>query len=101
LFLCRELAEWFVEKKVKCVGFWDEVSVENSNMNVCAFHDVLMAENFVFLEVLKNLDKLTTDIFFISYSPLPIRGLDSCPVRGCAIEGIVEFSPKVEANDAE
>lgn len=92
LFVCRELAEWFAEKEVKCVGFGDGVSIENSNEDVCAFHDVLMAKNIVFLEVLKNLDKLNTDVFFVSYSPLPIKGLDSSPVRAYAIEGIEEFS---------
>ncbi|ONI40597.1 cyclase [Candidatus Epulonipiscium fishelsonii] len=92
LLICREAAEWFKEKKVKCVGFGDGVSIENNNEDVCAFHDVLMEENIVFLEVLKNLDKLTTDTFFMSYSPLPIKGLDSCPVRAYAIEGLAEFS---------
>lgn len=92
LFICRETAEWFAAKKVKCVGFGDGVSIENNNEDVCAFHDVLMARNIVFLEVLKNLDKLKTDTFFMSYSPLPIKGLDSSPVRAYAIEGIEEFS---------
>jgi arylformamidase len=92
LFICHEVAEWFVEREVKCVGFGDGVSIENSNEDVCAFHDVLMARNIVFLEVLKNLDKLERDIFFMSYSPLPIKGLDSSPVRAYAIEGIEEFS---------
>ena len=92
LFVCRELAEWFAEKEVKCVGFGDGVSIENSNEDVCAFHDVLMAKNIIFLEVLKNLDKLNSDVFFVSYSPLPIKGLDSSPVRAYAIEGIEEFS---------
>lgn len=92
LFVGRELAEWFVEKEVKCVGFGDGVSIENSAEDVGAFHDILMAENIVFLEVLKNLDKLTTDTFFLSYAPLPIRGLDSSPVRAYAIEGLAEFS---------
>lgn len=92
LFIGREVAEWFAAKKVKCVGFGDGVSIENSNEDVCAFHDILMAQDIVFLEVLKNLDKLQTDVFFMSYSPLPIKGLDSCPVRAYAIEGIEEFS---------
>lgn len=92
LFVCRELAVWLAEKEVKCIGFGDGVSIENSNEDVCAFHDVLMAKNIVFLEVLKNLDKLKTDIFFMSYSPLPIKGLDSSPVRAYAIEGMGEFS---------
>jgi arylformamidase len=92
LFIGREVAEWFAERRVKCVGFGDGVSIENNNEDVCAFHDVLMAKNIVFLEVLKNLDQLSTDIFFMSYSPLPIKGLDSSPVRAYAIEGLAEFS---------
>lgn len=46
----------------------------------------------MFLEVLKNLDRLEKDVFFMSYAPLPIMGLDSCPVRAYAIEGLEEFS---------
>jgi len=92
LLICRESAEWLKSKKVKCVGFGDGVSIENSNEDVCAFHDVLMEENIVFLEVLKNLEQLKEEIFFISYAPLPIKGLDSCPVRVYAIEGLPGFS---------
>ena len=91
LCICREAAEWFLEKKVKCVGFGDGVSIENNYEDVCAFHDVLMAEDIIFLEVLQNLDQLTSDTFFISYAPLPIKGLDSCPGRVYAIEGMAEF----------
>ena len=85
-------AKWFAAKKVKCVGFGDGVSIEDCQENVKPFHDILMAQNIVFLEVLKNLELLRTDSFFISYSPLPILGLDSCPVRVYAIEGLAEFS---------
>lgn len=92
LFICREVAEWFAAREVKCVGFGDGVSIENNNEDVCAFHDVLMEKGIVFIEVLKNLDLLRTDIFFMSYTPLPIKGLDSSPVRAYAIEGLAEFS---------
>ena len=85
-------AKWFAAKKVKCVGFGDGVSIEDCQENVKPFHDILMAQNIVFLEVLKNLELLRTDTFFISYSPLPILGLDSCPVWVYAIEGLAEFS---------
>lgn len=85
-------AKWFAAKKVKCVGFGDGVSIEDCQENVKPFHDILMAQNIVFLEVLKNLELLRTDTFLISYSPLPILGLDSCPVRVYAIEGLAEFS---------
>lgn len=92
LVVGEDSARWFAEKKVKCVGFGDGVSIEDCQDNVKPFHDVLLARNIVFLEVLKNLDQLSTDTFFISYSPLPIHGLDSCPVRVYAIEGMAEFS---------
>ena len=92
LFICRETAEWFRDKKVKCVGFGDGVSIESNNEDVSAFHDVLMEVDVVFLEVLKNLEELKTDTFFMSYTPLPIKGLDSCPIRAYAIEGLAEFS---------
>jgi kynurenine formamidase len=92
LFICRETAEWLRRKKVKCVGFGDGVSIESNNEDVSAFHDVLMEVNVVFLEVLKNLEELSTDIFFMSYAPIPIKGLDSCPIRAYAIEGIKNFS---------
>ncbi len=92
LFVNGETAEWFREHKVKCVGFGDGVSIENCNEDVKPFHDILLAENIVFLEVLKNLEQLKQQIFFMSYSPLPILGLDSSPVRAYAIEGMKEFS---------
>ena len=94
LLVNEESAVWFKEHKVKCVGFGDGVSIESCNEDVKPFHDILLAENIVFLEVLKNLDQLQTDVFFMSYSPLPIKGLDSSPVRAYAIVGLMEFSEK-------
>ena len=87
-----ETAQWCADHKVKCVGFGDGVSIESSNDDVKPFHDICMAQNIVFLEVLKNLELLNQDIFFMSYAPLPILGLDSCPIRAYAIEGLAEFS---------
>ena len=92
LLVNGETARWFEAHQVKCVGFGDGVSIENSNEDVKPFHDILLAKNIIFLEVLKNLDKLRSDVFFMSYAPMPIKGLDSCPVRAYAIEGIKEFS---------
>lgn len=91
LFVNGETGRWMVKHKVKSVGFGDGVSIENCNEDVKPFHDVCMAENITFLEVLKNLDQLQSETFFISFSPLPIKGLDSCPVRVYAIEGMPGF----------
>ncbi len=92
LFVNGDTAQWFVDHQVKCVGFGDGVSIENCNEDVKPFHDICMAENITFLEVLKNLDELKRDVFFISFAPMYIRGLDSCPVRVYAIEGLADFS---------
>ena len=40
----------------------------------------------------ESIEKLEKKVFFMSYSPLPIIGLDSSPVRAYAIEGLKEFS---------
>ena len=92
LFVNGETAWWFRNHGVKCVGFGDGVSIENCEADVKPFHDILMEVDCVFLEVLKNLDQLSTDTFFMSYAALPIIGADSCPVRAYAIEGLAEFS---------
>lgn len=91
LLIGEDSAKWLAARGAKCVGFGDGVSIEDSNENVKPFHDILMAQNCLFLEVLQNLELLKTDTFFISYAPLPIIGLDSCPVRVYAIEGLSEF----------
>lgn len=91
LVVGADCARWLAEKQVKCVGFGDGVSIEDCVENVKPFHDILMARNVLFLEVLKNLDQLRSDTFFISFAPLPIVGLDSCPVRVYAVEGLPGF----------
>lgn len=91
LFVNAETANWMRDHKVKCVGFGDGVSIENCEADVKPFHDIIMAYDGVFLEVLKNLEYREKDTFFMSYSPLPIVGADSCPVRAYAIEGLPGF----------
>lgn len=92
LVIGADCAQWLADRKVKAVGFGDGVSIEDCNENVKPFHDILMAQNVVFLEVLQNLEQLQSTSFFMSYAPLPIVGADSCPVRAYAIEGLPGFS---------
>lgn len=91
LYVNGETAQWMVDHKIKSIGFGDGVSIENSNEDIKPFHDICMVENITFLEVLKNLELLSQQTFFISFAPLYIKGLDSCPVRVYAIEGLQEF----------
>lgn len=86
-----ETAQWMVDHKIKCVGFGDGVSIESSNEDVKPFHDICMEKNITFIEVLKNLEELRQKTFFISFAPMLIKGLDSCPVRVYAIEGLPGF----------
>ena len=92
LLVNGDTAAWLLAHRVKAVGFGDGVSIENRNEDVCPFHDVLLAAKVPFIEVLKNLEELTTDPFFVSFVPLPIAGLDSCPVRAYAVEGLPGFT---------
>jgi len=85
-------AQWMVDHQVKCVGFGEGVSIENCNEDIKPLHDICLANNITFLEVLQNLDELQKDVFFVSFAPMRIKGLDSCPVRVYAIEGLADFS---------
>ena len=86
-----EMAQWLVDKGVKCVGFSDGADIETNVPEFQDFHRVAMAHDVVFLEVLENFDQLETDVFFLIALPLPFKGLDSCPVRAIAIEGLPGF----------
>ena len=92
--LSRESAEWFLEKKVRAVGFGDGVAIENNAEHCIACHDIFLGNDIPFIEVLKNLGQLQDDVFLVVYIPLPIRGLDSSPVNVMAIEGIPGSAPE-------
>ena len=88
----REASEWMAGRQVKAVGFGDGVTVECPREGTTlAMHEILLGKNIVFLEVLQNLDQLQSESFLLAFLPVPIRGLDSCPVRAVAIEGIPGF----------
>jgi kynurenine formamidase len=89
LCIGKDAADWFAAKGVKSIGFGDGVSIENNFEDVSVFHDILMAKDITFIEVLKNLDQLSCDEFVLVFLPLPIKGIDSSPVRVIAIEGLL------------
>jgi arylformamidase len=88
--LSEESAHWFLEKSVKCVGWGDGIAIENYAEGCVPFHEILLGNDILLLEVVTGLSQLREDVFMIVFAPLPIVGLDSCPVRVLALEG-VEF----------
>lgn len=90
-YLCKESGEWFAKKKVKCIAFGDGAAIEHSVKDACDVHEAVMPHDIMFLEAVKNLDQLNSDVFLLIYQPMPIKGLDSCCVRAVAIEGVPGF----------
>ena len=90
-YVNAEMGHWLVDKGVKCVGFADGVDIETNVPEFQEFHRVAMAHDITFIEVMENFDELEQDVFFLSALPLPFQGLDSCPVRVVAIEGLPGF----------
>jgi len=86
-----EMGQWLVDKGVKSVGFSDGADIETNIPQFQDFHRVTMAHDITFIEVMENFDELQKDVFFLAALPLPIKGLDSCPVRVVAIEGLPGF----------
>ena len=91
-YLVKESGEWFAEKKVKCIGFGDAAAIEHSVKDACDVHEAVMPFDITFLEVLQNIDEIKDKVFFISFTPMPIKGLDSCCTRAYAIEGLPGFT---------
>lgn len=90
-YVNAEMGQWLVDKGVKFIGFADSVDIETNVPEFKEFHAVTMAHDICFIEVLENFDELQRDVFFLVAAPLPFKGLDSCPVRAIAIEGIPGF----------
>jgi len=90
-YVNADMAHWLVDKGVKCIGFADSVDIETNIPQFQDFHRVAMAKDITFLEVLENFDELKEDVFFLIALPMYLEGLDSCPVRVVAIEGIPGF----------
>ena len=89
--LGEEAAKWLAAKRIKALGWGDAIAIENDIDAGKILHEILMPQNVTFIEVMQNIDQLRDDIFLIVFAPLPIAGLDSCPVRVVAIEGIPGF----------
>lgn len=88
-YLSPEAAKWLADRRVKLVGFDDTVAVEAPGANTIeslATHENLLCNGIPMIERLANLDKLRTRRFIFIGLPVPIKELDSFPIRAVALE---------------
>ena len=84
--LSIEATRYLVEEVgIHCIGT-DATGLEVRGRDDQPVHVLLFENNVAMVESLTNLDQLKSNRFEILILPLPVEGLDSCPVRVVAIE---------------
>lgn len=90
-YLSREAARWMVDHGIKMAGMDNTLAYEEpgvQTMQEMHTHLELLSHDIPFLENMAHMDQLhERHVFFIAL-PLNIVGLDSCPVRAVALEGV-------------
>ncbi|GAB6166193.1 cyclase family protein [Thermostilla marina] len=82
----RELAEWFVERKLALLGVEPPSVADVHNIEeVTAVHQVLLKAGIVIVEGLAHLDEIPGDTFELIVLPLRIPEGDGSPVRALAL----------------
>lgn len=79
----RYLAE---EVGIHCIGT-DATGLEVRGRNDQPVHEILFTHDVAMVESLTNLDTLESTRFTIIMLPLPVEGMDACPIRAIAVEG--------------
>lgn len=85
--LTPEVGHYFLEKKVKMVGF--DTSIGFALPAKGNTHDILLENNVPLLEWVINLDKLQQDVsYLISLPGLKVKSMDASPVCAVVLEGM-------------
>lgn len=84
-YLTHPAVKWLVEKKINCLGI-DATGLEIKGTDNQPNHTTLFENGIPLIESMANLDRLKKKRFLVFILPLPIKGLDSSPVRIIAIE---------------
>jgi len=85
-YITPEGVRWLIEeKKIKCLGT-DAAGIEVPGTNYQPNHMLLFENNIPMIESMTNFSSLQKERFLIFILALPIKGLDSCPVRIIAVE---------------
>lgn len=85
-YITEEAVRWLLEDRgVRLLGT-DSSGFEVRGVSHHPNHTLFFSYDAAVLECLRNLDQINNDHFFLIALPLPVQGLDACPVRAIAIE---------------
>ena len=85
-YVTEEAMRWLVEdRQIACLGT-DSSGFEVRGVTHYPNHRLLNEAGIPVLECLTNLTSLRKQRVFLIALPLPVKGLDACPVRAIAIE---------------
>lgn len=82
--LTEDAARWLSLKDLKGIGI-DAISLDRMEDEHLPIHRILLEREFIFIENLKNLEKLVGRTFTLSCLPLRFEGADGAPVRAVAL----------------
>jgi arylformamidase len=86
-FLTQDAVRWLVEKKIACLGV-DCSGIERRGQPYQPNHAMLFSHGIPLIEHLVNLEKLSSDRFFVVAVPLRVAGLDASPVAVVGLESV-------------
>jgi len=85
-YITEEAVRWLLEdRRVRLLGT-DSSGFEVRGVSHHPNHTLFFSYDAAVLECLRNLDQIRNDHFYLFALPLPVRGLDACPVRAIAVE---------------
>jgi arylformamidase len=94
-FVTEEALEWLLsDRKVRCLGT-DSSGFEVRGKKGHPNHTRFFREDATVLECLRGLGEIQNPHFTLLALPLPVRGLDACPVRALALEEVDAVTPEV------
>lgn len=85
-YITEEAVVWLLEdRQVRLLGT-DSSGFEVRGVSDHPNHTRWFAHDAAVLECLRNLDQIQNQRFYLVALPIPVQGLDACPVRAIAIE---------------
>ena len=85
-YVTEEAVNWLLEdRQVRLLGT-DSSGFEVRGVSHYPNHTRFFREDAAILECLRNLDQIRQQHFYLVALPIPVQGLDACPVRAIAIE---------------